>query len=288
MQSQDGPRLPRKLAPLTLGLLVIGLLLSALPGATAEKTVAQIVEEQGKAVLVVLNLGPGMALQGHGSGFLVRPNGVFVTNFHVIEGAAAVAVKVPDGREFAATGIVALKPELDLAILKVDAKGLPVVTVGDSDAAKVGDRAIAIGSPMGLENTVSDGLISAIREEGPGEKVLQISAPISPGSSGGPLFNLRGEVIGVTFAQLVEGQNLNFAIPINHAKPLIRDAPSVPFSPGALVPESDDCPVIGNRVSSIYHVHGGQSYERMRTSPNRVCFQTEAEAVQAGFRRSLR
>ena len=287
MQSYEGLRLPRKIAPLVLSPLFIGLLLSALPGATTEKTVAQIVEEQARAVLVVYNFGPGRALQGRGSGFLVRPNGIFVTNFHVVEGSAAVAIKLPDRREFAATGIVALRPDLDLAVLKVEAQGLPVVALGDSDAVKVGEQAVAIGSPMGLENTVSDGLISAIRKAGPGGRILQITSPISPGSSGGPLFNTKGEVVGITFAGFDEGQNLNFAIPINNAKPLIRDVASMAFSPSALAAK-EECPVIGNRVSGIYHVRGGQFYARMRRSPNRICFQSEADAVQAGFRRSLR
>lgn len=281
-------RLLPKIALLLLSLLFGGLLLSVPADATAEKTVVQIVEEQGKAVLVVLNLGPGMALRGHGSGFLVRQNGVFVTNFHVIERATAVGIRLRDGREFAVTGIVELKPELDLAVLKTDALGLPVVSLGDSDAVKAGERAIAIGSPMGLENTVSDGLVSAIRQVGPGERIFQFTSPISPGSSGGPLFNMNGEVIGITFAGLDEGQNLNFAIPINYAKPLIRDAATVVFSPTALLPKDQDCPVIGNRVSGVYHLPGGQFYDQMRVSPNRVCFQSEEEAVQARFRRSVR
>jgi S1-C subfamily serine protease len=229
-------------------------------------------------------------VRAQGSGFLVDATGVFVTNFHVIDRATTVMAKLADGREFAVTGIVALKPDLDLAILKIDAQGLPVVTLGDSETAKVGQRVVAIGSPLGFENTVSDGLISAIRESGPGGKVFQITSPVSPGSSGGVLMNTEGKVIGITFAQVTEAQNLNFAIPINQVKPLIRDEPVVAFSPGALVPRAEDteCPVIGNKMSGIYHVSGGQFYGQMRASQHRVCFKTEEEAGRAGFRRSLR
>jgi S1-C subfamily serine protease len=208
----------------------------------------------------------------------------------VIERAAAVRIKLPAGGEFAATGIVALKPDLDLAVLRVEAQGVPVVALGDSDAVQVGERVVAIGSPMGLQNTVSDGLVSAIREKA-GQKVFQITAPVSPGSSGGPLFNAKGQVIGITFASVTEGQNLNFAIPINDAKPLIGDATATTLESGTLSPRPagrDDCPVVGNRVSGIYHLPGGQFYHQMQFSRNGVCFQSEADATRAGFRRSLR
>jgi len=231
-----------------------------------------------------------MVLHKFGTGFLIKPNGVFVTNFHVVKRAHAVSVKLPDKREFPVTGVVAVNPDLDLAILKIETDKLPVVTLGDSDTVKVGDRILAIGSPMGLESTLSDGLVSAIREgDSPGEgKIFQITAPVSSGSSGGVLLNMKGEVIGVTYAQLTEGQNLNFAIPINYAKQLIRDGRIEPFSPRALLPTEQDCPVIGNRKSGIYHLPGGQFYNQMRVSPNGVCFQSEEEAGQAGFRRSKR
>jgi hypothetical protein len=143
---------------------------------------------------------------------------------------------------------------------------------------------------MGLENTLSDGLVSAIREgETPGEgKIFQITAPISPGSSGGVLLDMKGEVIGVTFAQLTEGQNLNFAIPINYAKQLMRDGRIEPFGPSTLLTAEQGCPVIGNKKSGIYHLPSGQFYNQMRLSSNGVCFQSEKEAAQAGLRRSKR
>ncbi len=230
-----------------------------------------------------------MVLQEFGSGFILRPNGTFVTNFHVVERASAVSIKLPDGRKFPVTEIVALNPDFDLAVLKVKADHLPVVTLGDSDIVKVGERIIAIGSPMGLENTISDGLVSAIREgETSSEKIFQITAPISPGSSGGPLFDIKGQVIGVTFAQFIEGQNLNFAIPINYLKQMLNHGRTEAFNPSSLVPKEEDCPVIGNKRSSIYHLPGGQFYDQMRFSPDGVCFQSEEKALQAGFRRSQR
>lgn len=286
MEIHGVSRTCRNICLLTVCLL--GLLsFKPVPTASAEKTVSQIFEEQGKAVIFVAYFGKGIGL---GSGFFVKPDGVFVTNFHVVEGAAAVVIKLPDDRMFEVTGMVAVRPEDDLVVLKVEAEGLPVVSLGDSDTVKVGDRVIAIGNPLGLENTVSDGLVSAIREgiephyKG---KVFQITAPISPGSSGGPVFNMNGEVVGITFLQVVEGQNLNFAIPINSVKPLLHGK-ATRLTPFALVRAEKDCLVIGNRVSKIYHVPGGQFYDRMRKSRNRVCFQSEEEAIIAGFRRSRR
>lgn len=254
--------------------------------ANAEKGIPQIFKEEGRAVIVVSNLGQGNVPQGFGSGFIVRPNGTLVTNFHVVERATAVSIQLPDGREFPVTGIVALNSDYDIAILRVDADNLPAVTLGDSEAVSVGERIIAIGSPMGLENTVSDGLVSSVREE-EGEKVFQISAPISHGSSGGALLNMKGEVIGVIFGLFEEGQNLNFAIPVNYVKQMLG-GPVKPFNAAALVPEQRDCPVIANRGSRIYHLPGGQFYDQMRFSPDRVCFEIEEEAIRAGLRRSKR
>jgi S1-C subfamily serine protease len=273
---------------LTAVLLAV-LLVSPRHSAGAEKTIVQIAEEQGKAVGVVTNFVFGMFPQAFGSGFLVMPNGVFITNFHVVQGASAVQLKLPDGREFAATGVIATSTDWDIAILKVEADGLPAVPLGDSDTVKVGERVIAIGSPLGfLEKTVSDGLISAIREDKPGEKIFQVTTPVSQGSSGGALLNMKGEVIGIIVASFPEGQNLNFAIPINYAKPLIRDGPIEAVSSQALVPQIGQCPVIGNIKSGIYHLPGGQFYLQMHVSPDRFCFKSEEEAIKAGFRPSLR
>ena len=256
--------------------------------AAAEMSVEQIFKEQGATVVVVTNYGPRKVQQAMGSGFLVKPEGVFVTNFHVVAGATAVSIKLSGGQQFPVTGIMSLDPDNDLAVLKVDAKNLPVVTLGDSDAVVVGQRVVAIGSPMGLENTVSDGLVSAIRSE-EGDTLFQISSPISPGSSGGALFNMKGEVVGVPSLQITEGQNLNFAIPVSYVKQLLSKSATIePWTPDALVYRETDCPIIGNVRSHIYHMPGGQYYEQMRFSPDRVCLPSEEEARRSGYRRSLR
>jgi len=295
VQHADGDSL--KAAFRLLPVLAISVLMSSpVPclGAASDQTVTQIVEEQGKGVLLVSVFGPSGTQRARGSGFLVRPNGVFVTNYHVVERAKTIKVKLPDGREFTATGSIALEPELDMAVLKIDADQLPTVVLGDSDSMKVGERVVAVGSPLGLENSVTDGLLSAIRRDEGNEKgakmqkLFQISTPISPGSSGGPLFNMRGQVIGITFASIRKGQNLNFAIPINYAKSLIRDGPVQAIESSALRQTLLGCSIIGNRRSTVYHVPGGRFYEQMLFSSNGVCFQSEGEAQRHGYRRSFR
>lgn len=158
-----------------------------------------------------------------GTGFVVTADGHIATNLHVIFGSGDVKVRLASGAVFSARRVVATDQQRDLAIISIDAQDLPTVHLGDSDAVSAGDRVVAIGNPLGvLDYTVSDGLISSVRQP-EGIKLLQISAPISQGSSGGPLFNLYGEVIGVATLISAEGQNLNFGMPSNYLQPLLAD-----------------------------------------------------------------
>jgi serine protease Do len=158
---------------------------------------------------------------GMGTGFVVWQDGRIVTNLHIIAGAGEARVILHDKRTFTEIEVLAADRAHDLAILRIPVKNLPTLRTGDSTVLKAGDRVVAIGNPMGLETTVTDGLISAVRQIDPKLTLLQISAPISPGSSGGPLFNERGEVIGVTTLFSAEGQNLNFAVPVEYLKPML-------------------------------------------------------------------
>ena len=126
-----------------------------------------------------------------------------------------------DQRVLDVVEILAASPDYNLALVRVEARGLPTLAMGDSDAMRPGDPVVAIGNPLGLEDTVSNGLVSARRKIG-GLEVLQVSAPIAPGSSGGPLFNERGEVVGVATALLQGGQNLNFGVPIRYLTPMMK------------------------------------------------------------------
>ena len=145
-----------------------------------------------------------------------------MTNYHVIKGASSAIVKLPDGAFYDVDGVVAFDKARDLAVIKAHGQNFRVVTLGNSDRVQVGEEIVAIGSPLSLESTVSSGIVSGIRTiEEEGGKFLQITAPISPGSSGGPLFNMAGEVVGITTLYLEGGENLNFAIPVNDAKRLL-------------------------------------------------------------------
>ncbi|MDJ0681258.1 MAG: HhoA/HhoB/HtrA family serine endopeptidase [Xenococcaceae cyanobacterium MO_167.B52] len=162
--------------------------------------------------------------QGTGSGFIVSSDGLILTNAHVIDGADQVTVTLKDGRTL--EGEVLGEDKLtDIAVVKIESESLPTITFADSDALQIGEWAIAIGNPLGLDNTVTTGIISATHrnssEIGVGDKRLefiQTDAAINPGNSGGPLLNSRGEVIGINTAIIRNAQGLGFAIPINTAR----------------------------------------------------------------------
>ncbi|MGA9665330.1 MAG: DegQ family serine endoprotease [Gallionella sp.] len=159
---------------------------------------------------------------GLGSGFIVSPDGVILTNAHVVSGADEVIVKLTDKREFKAK-VIAIDKLSDVAVLKIKADGLPTVKIGDPQNARVGEWVIAIGSPFGFENTVTAGIISAKSRSLPDEgyvPFLQTDVPVNPGNSGGPLFNMKGEVIGINsqiYSRSGGFQGLSFAIPIDVA-----------------------------------------------------------------------
>jgi len=182
----------------------------------------KIFNENSRSVVVIVALDKQGNPVGQGSGFVVRSDGAIITNYHVISGAEDIQVKA--GKEvLPVEGIIYIDKENDLVILKAKAKALPAVRLGDIAKVSVGEKVYVIGSPQGLENTISDGILSGIREVDPKRKIIQITAPVSEGSSGGPVFNDNGEVIGVVTFLIKESQNLNFAMPINVLKSRIAD-----------------------------------------------------------------
>ena len=193
-------------------------------------TIANIAEEVSK---VVVNIDtakvPNPAPEGQdvtGSGIIVRPDGYILTNHHVVKNSEKINIILKDKRKFEGK-LIAHDSYSDFAIIKIDAKGLPVAKLGSSKNLRPGDWVIAIGSPLGLEHTVTLGIISALSRHvgvtfGAAQgafKYIQTDAAINPGNSGGPLVNLNGEVIGInTFIIGRNAQNLNFAIPADYAK----------------------------------------------------------------------
>jgi serine protease Do len=165
---------------------------------------------------------PQMPARGQGSGFIVSPDGLILTNAHVVRGAKTVTVKLTDRREFVAK-VLGQDPKTDVAVLKIDATGLPAVPLGSSQALNAGDWVLAIGSPFGFENTVTAGVVSAKGRTLPDDSAvsfIQTDVAVNPGNSGGPLFNGRGEVVGINsqiYSRSGGYQGVSFAIPIELA-----------------------------------------------------------------------
>jgi len=207
-----------------------------------ERSVRDLVIQLGEAVVQVRTPG------GLGSGFFINDEGFLMTNFHVIEGETQISIEVYHQRNgqlerktYKQVRIVAMNKFADLALLKIEDKDAPkfkYIQVGSADALAVGERVFAIGSPLGLERTVTEGILSTKTRQMGGDLYLQTTAQINPGNSGGPLFNLNGEVVGVTNMKITFGEGLGFAIPSETVKYFLdhRDAfayandnPSNPF-----------------------------------------------------------
>jgi len=160
-------------------------------------------------------------MHGEGSGFIVRPDGVILTNAHVVKGASEVTVRLTDRREYTAK-VLGIDSKSDIAVIKIDAKDLPTVQLGDSRSLKVGEWVLAIGAPFGFENSATAGIVSAMGRALPGDYVpfIQTDVPINPGNSGGPLFNMRGQVVGINsqiYSRSGGYQGVSFSIPIDVA-----------------------------------------------------------------------
>jgi len=194
-------------------------------GVVQEKTVRELVTQLGESVVQVRTPG------GLGSGFFLNEDGYLITNFHVIEGETQISIEVYheqngqlERKVYKQIRIVAMNKFQDLALLKVedkDASKFSWVPLGESDSLAVGERVFAIGSPLGLERTVTEGIVSTKTRQFQGELYIQTTAQINPGNSGGPLFNLKGEVTGVTNMK-VFGEGLGFAIPVENVRYFLR------------------------------------------------------------------
>jgi serine protease Do len=188
-------------------------------GRGPERSVRELARELGEAVVQVRTPG------GLGSGFFINSEGDLVTNFHVIEGETQISVEVYhergdqlERRSYKDVRIVAMNKFADLALLRIEDEGAPefkAAVLGMSDLLAVGERVFAIGSPLGLERTVTEGIVSTKTRELEGDLYIQTTAQINPGNSGGPLFNLHGEIVGVTNMKLRNTEGLNFAIPVD-------------------------------------------------------------------------
>ena len=181
---------------------------------TIDESLPSLIKRIKPSVVIVFaynNTGEFLKL---GSGFFISQSGDIITNYHVLQGASSAEIKTSDGKTYPITYIVAEDEQNDIIRLSTNIPSKYVLPLPLSGTIpEIGERIIVYGSPLGLENTVTDGIVSAIREVSGYGKLIQITAPISPGSSGSPVLNMKGEVIGIATFQMIEGQNLNFAIP---------------------------------------------------------------------------
>ncbi len=199
------------------------------PPAAAAASVEQLTEQVRKSVAVITSAGRDGQREGLGSGFVVASDGLVATNFHVIGEGRAVRVQLADGRQFDATAIHASNRQLDLAVLRIDAKDLPTLELGDSDAVKQGQAVLALGNPQGLKNSVVSGVVSGVREM-EGRPMIQLAIPIEPGNSGGPLVDMQGHVQGIMTMKSLVTPNLGFALTVNLLKPLLAKPNPIPMS----------------------------------------------------------
>ncbi len=198
------------------------------------RNVRDLVEQLGEAVVQV------RTPSGLGSGFIINEDGFLMTNFHVIEGETQISVEVYhqkagelQRKSYKQIRIIAMNKFADLALLRIEDKDAPkfkYLPLGSADALSVGDGVFAIGSPLGLERTVTEGILSTKTRPMAGELYLQTTAQINPGNSGGPLLNLRGEVVGITNMKITFGEGLGFAIPVESVKYFLDHRDAFAFS----------------------------------------------------------
>ena len=187
------------------------------------QTIAAVADRVGPAVCAVISKGRGM-----GSGVAISPDGLIVTNDHVVDGATALEVVFPDGRRMAAN-VLGTDPDTDLALLKAHGAGLPAATLGDSSVLRRGQIAVAIGNPLGFDSTVTAGVVSALgrslqsRSGRPIEDVIQTDASLNPGNSGGALVSSAGDVIGINTAMIRGAQGICFAVASNTVRSVVSE-----------------------------------------------------------------
>ena len=211
-------------------LLPLVFVCAALYGQTRPLSTSQILNLEGPSVVKIEVYNGQGVLGAQASGVVIAPGGIVATNAHVVNGACNVYIKRPSGSLIAALEVVRIDPDKDIAILRFDSKDLPAAVLGDWHALRVGDRVIKIGNPLGLEQTVSEGIVSGLRTTEKGQAVIQTTAPISPGSSGGGLFDAVGQLVGLTTFTLEGSQNLNFAVPLADVVYLLKLGPEKPWA----------------------------------------------------------
>jgi Trypsin-like peptidase domain len=207
----------RFLTALTLLVVPYLALAQATPKQSPQLGPGDVYKMASPAVVLIEIYGEDGKVSGTGSGFLISADGRILTNFHVIAHSKRATVRLENEDAYDSVEVIDVDKRKDIALLKIKAVGQPFLQMGRSNAVQVGDKLYTLGNPLGVfQNSLSDGILSGIRQMD-GYKLFQLSAPISQGSSGSPVFNSSGQVIAIVESTLSEGQNLNFAIPIDYA-----------------------------------------------------------------------
>lgn len=197
--------------------------------APATDTSLELLAENATRAVVLIDVRTSADAR-QGSGFIVAADGLILTNYHVMRDARSARVKLASGDVYDRVTILAQDERRDMAVLRIAGFNLPTLPLGNSDSVRIGSPIMLIGSPLGLENTVSSGIVSGRRQEPEGFQLLQITAPASQGSSGGAVIGGGGSVVGIAVSQLLAGQNLNFAVPINYARGLLENLDGAPVA----------------------------------------------------------
>jgi hypothetical protein len=205
----------RKLMCVIRGALLLGAaFVVAISAKAAELDLAELFAKTSPSVVKLTTYSSSGGKLGQGSGFIVDKSGVIVTCLHVIAGAATVEIQSADESTHTATAIIRIDKDWDVALLKIAPLPEPALKLAPPDAVRIGAAVAAIGSPLGYGNTLSQGIISGLRPHAGKSDMIQITAPISPGSSGGPILSTStGEILGMTASSVNNGQNINFAVP---------------------------------------------------------------------------
>ena len=196
---------------------------------------AESISDKGAPSVMLIHSEGRDGNKAIGTGFVLSNDGLIATNFHVIEGADSLSVKSNTSGTYPVVTILATDKKRDIAILKVNVRNLPLLELADSDGVKSGMNIAVIGNPQGFENTITEGIVSALRTVDGYGSVIQISAAISPGSSGSPVFDRNGHVIGMATFKITKGESLNFAIPSKAIKNALAEAKRVAAIPSAKV-----------------------------------------------------
>lgn len=223
------------------GLALVGFVVAAAPSPAQDQDLTALAQTL-RASVVVLEVNDAFGSpSGSGTGFFVSTDAMIATNYHVIEGAGTIVARTQDGRRYRVETVLAVDEENDLAVIRAEPGRYVPLPLGRSSEVKAGERVVVFGNPLGLDFTLSEGIVSAVRGRGElGDRELdvahlQISAPISFGSSGSPVMNLAGEVVGVVSSGYVAAQNLNFAVPSELLRDLLtiatRNPDGEPISP---------------------------------------------------------